>query len=322
MCANYVSTEGVRAREAFAFWQDVICGTFVHLDCVSPDRDRFAGRVSNVSFADLQVSSMASDQIDVRRSKSRIAAAREEYGLIVVQGRGRTLAEQDGREVVLETGDVALFDSVRPYHAELQTGFHHFVLRIPREKLRRRLGPLEAVSAMKISGKAGIGRVVGAFIQSLPQELDGIDGATAEQVANSCVDLTAAALGTVISGVNASETTTRIAHLARAKAFIAANLQCDELSPDMISGALGISTRYLAALFATDGNSISRYIWKRRLNRCKAALADTKQAHRSISEIAFAWGFSNMSHFSQMFRRQVGYSPREFRNIENAADGR
>jgi len=320
MCANHVSTEGVGPQEAFAFWNDVICETFIHLDCTSPDRNRFTGRVSNVSFADLQLSSMASDQIDLRRSKSRIATAREEYGLLVVQGRGRTLGEQDGRRVVLDTGDVALFDSVRPYYAQLQTGFHHFILKIPREKLRQQLGPLEAVTATKISGKNGIGRVVAAFIRSLPEGLDTIDVATAEQLANSCVDLVAAALGTAVCNAAMSGTTTKIIHLTRAKSFIAANIHRSDLSPEVVAGTLGVTTRYLGALFTADGISVSRYIWRLRLDRCKASLADPRQAHRSISEIAFAWGFNNMSHFSHMFRQQVGTSPREFRAVNRATN--
>ena len=43
--------------------------------------------------------------------------------IVVVQGSGRTLAEQDGRQAILETGDLALFDSVRPYFAQLQIYF-------------------------------------------------------------------------------------------------------------------------------------------------------------------------------------------------------
>jgi transcriptional regulator GlxA family with amidase domain len=58
---------------------------------------------------------------------------------------------------------------------------------------------------------------------------------------------------------------------------------------------------------------LGRYIWTHRLERCKSALTDSSQSHRAISEIAFAWGFNNMSHFSSLFRERVGVSPREYR---------
>ena len=80
-----------------------------------------------------------------------------------------------------------------------------------------------------------------------------------------------------------------------------------------VAVAIGVSERYLRDLFAREGMSLGRYIWTSRLERCRAALSDPSQAHRAISEIAFAWGFNDMSHFSHYFRERVGVSPREYR---------
>ena len=313
---HQLSTDDVNGRDSFTYWQDVICDTFINLDCSSANPNQFTGRLHSTSFADLQLSSMASDEIYLSRSKSRINAAREEYGLVVVQGRGQTLAEQDGRQVVLEAGDITLFDSVRPYQAQLQSGFHHFVLKIPRDKLRQRLGPLEAATAIRISGRNGIGRIVSSFIRALPLELNSFDLTTSEQVANSCIDLVAAALGDAISDIPTNETTTKIQHVIRAKSFIATNIQSSDLSPEYVARELGITTRYLSTIFTTETLSLSKYIWKLRLDRCKTALSDSKQAHRSVSEIAFGWGFNDMSHFSRVFRQETGFSPSEFRSLK------
>jgi AraC-like DNA-binding protein len=35
--------------------------------------------------------------------------------------------------------------------------------------------------------------------------------------------------------------------------------------------------------------------------------------HRMIGEIAFSWGFSDLSHFSRRFRDQFGMTPSEAR---------
>ncbi|MEZ5653153.1 MAG: helix-turn-helix domain-containing protein [Burkholderiaceae bacterium] len=50
-----------------------------------------------------------------------------------------------------------------------------------------------------------------------------------------------------------------------------------------------------------------------RLDACRRALADPTQALRSISEIAFAFGFNDAAHFSRSFRARFDCSPREFR---------
>jgi AraC-like DNA-binding protein len=313
MLGRHISTSGISARDAFSYWMDVICETFIHLDCASPITRGFSGGLYTQPFGQLQLSAMASDEIDLTRSTSRIAAAREEHCLIVVQGRGRTTAEQDGRQFTLETGDLALFDSARPYFARLEHGFHHFVLKLPRDELRRRLGPLETVTATRISGKRGMGRLASMFIRELPNELDLLDDESAQRVASTCIDLVAAALASQMLNSRLGASSTRVTQLFRAKAYIAANVQSERLSPPVVAGALGITPRYLADLFAEEGTSVARHIWMLRLERCKAALCDLAQLHRSISEIAYAWGFNDMSHFSRFFREHVGLSPREFR---------
>lgn len=50
-----------------------------------------------------------------------------------------------------------------------------------------------------------------------------------------------------------------------------------------------------------------------RLERCKRDLASPTHAHRHIGEIAFAWGFNDLSHFGRVFRDHYGLSPRDWR---------
>ena len=40
---------------------------------------------------------------------------------------------------------------------------------------------------------------------------------------------------------------------------------------------------------------------------------DARQAGRGVSEIAFAWGFNDASHFSRAFKQRFGMSPKEYR---------
>lgn len=98
---------------------------------------------------------------------------------------------------------------------------------------------------------------------------------------------------------------------ARAIRYIDAHLAEPALSPTTIAAGLGMSLRYLHLLFE-DGASVGATILGRRLERCHAALRDDAD-HRSISEIAFAWGFNDAAHFSRTFRARFGVSPRELR---------
>jgi AraC-like DNA-binding protein len=53
------------------------------------------------------------------------------------------------------------------------------------------------------------------------------------------------------------------------------------------------------------------------------ALCDSRQAHRSISEIALSSGFGDVSYFNRAFRRRYGASPSEVRtkNLLRAVPG-
>ena len=161
-------------------------------EAVSEKSPDFYGRLYSQPFGDLTLTSMESDPIHLSRTKSRISAAREECCLIVVQRRGRTAAEQDGRQAVLETGDIAVFDSERPYLAELQRGFQHLVLKVPREVMRRQFGPIDAITATRVSRSRGVGKLASNFVRGLQGELESLDKSVAQRLAQTSMDLMAA----------------------------------------------------------------------------------------------------------------------------------
>jgi len=47
--------------------------------------------------------------------------------------------------------------------------------------------------------------------------------------------------------------------------------------------------------------------------RCIREFEDPAARSRGIAQIAYSWGFSDMTHFSRCFRRAFGVSPREYR---------
>ena len=101
--------------------------------------------------------------------------------------------------------------------------------------------------------------------------------------------------------------------LLEAKSFIQRHLTNPNLSVFMIANAINISKSYLYLLFQGEGITVNRYIWDLRLEKCRADLANPLHSHRTITEIAFAWGFNNSTHFSRLFKERYGLSARAFR---------
>ena len=77
------------------------------------------------------------------------------------------------------------------------------------------------------------------------------------------------------------------------------------LSVDSIALALNCSRRQLYNAFAEEPDGVAGYILRRCLDGCRRVPDDRAQAPL-VTEIAFDFGFSNMAHFSRVFRAHLG----------------
>jgi AraC-like DNA-binding protein len=96
-------------------------------------------------------------------------------------------------------------------------------------------------------------------------------------------------------------------------AFCQQNLHRPDLSPQVVAAHCGISVRTLHLRFAKFGQSFGNWLLEARLNACSKALRDPFQKARGISEIAYGFGFNDLSHFNKSFRARFGMSPGEWR---------
>jgi len=306
------TTDAVAPRERFAFWREAVCDVFVRLDCERVGGDAFAGSIVTRPFGGMQLSEVASGAQHVRRSRRQIARAREDDLLVSVQLDGAGDIAQDGRDAALGLGDFCLYDSARPYDLMFRGEFRQMVLQFPRRKLAERLGRVESFAGIGISSRDPMGAVVSDFLRTLGRESARIAPAAAERLAETALDLVAAALAAA-RGAAAGEGARRSATLARAKTLALTRLGDAALTPASLAAALGVAPRSLHRLFADDGQSFMRWVMDRRLDACRRDLADPALGHRSVSDIAFGHGFADLSHFSRAFRRRFAQAPSELR---------
>ena len=130
------------------------------------------------------------------------------------------------------------------------------------------------------------------------------------------LDLIGLSLAKVLGTSKTPTSTVRSLAKLRLRAVIEAKLHNPALDPEMAAASAGISVRYANAVLAKEGMSIMRLIQARRLERCRRALEDPAQTHRTVSEIAYSWGFSDMTHFGRRFKAAYGMTPREYRRRE------
>jgi AraC-like DNA-binding protein len=81
-----------------------------------------------------------------------------------------------------------------------------------------------------------------------------------------------------------------------------------------IAAAIGISVRHVHRVFSNHGSTVADWIRTQRLKHCRTDLCDPRLHRKSITEIAFYWGFNDSAHFSHAFKKEYRICPRTFRS--------
>lgn len=102
---------------------------------------------------------------------------------------------------------------------------------------------------------------------------------------------------------------TDVEKLLRARGIILENIGEPPLIHTLAT-TVGMSETKLKQLFKqTFGDTIYNYYQKVRMERAAFLL---KQAGYSVSEVGYRLGFSNLSHFSRLFQRHYGTTPKKY----------
>lgn len=117
----------------------------------------------------------------------------------------------------------------------------------------------------------------------------------------------------------AEMTTTGVARLDAIKRFVTDNLSDQALSTSRVAAANAMSIRQIQRLFESEETTFSEFLLQQRLRSVHAALTDSRQAQRSISDIALASGFGDVSYFNRAFRNHYGASPTAIRRAAERA---
>jgi len=308
------TTDDAPTHRRLALWQDIVCDVFVQLDCKSDLGTAFHGAIASSQVGPAKCSTVSSSRQRVLRTPSRIARATEDFVLFALGRHGAGAVLQDGRETVIQPGEFAFYDTTRPYELRFDDDFTQTIFQVPRVMLHRRFAGSEPLTATSFTPDRPVERLASQFIAGLSEVADRLDDDTATRLADQAVDLLAMAMSERLGRPALASSTHRSALLYRLKAHVLAHLPNPDLGLAETAAALGISSRYINSLFADEDTSFQRFVLAQRLERCKRDLVSPTHAHRHISEIAFAWGFNDLSHFGRVFREHYGMSPRDWRH--------
>jgi len=308
-----LTTAGLPEAKRFTFWRDAVCSHFARIDCFRLSDRPFAGEIATTRVNEIHFSRVRGLEHKCVRTSRQIRQSSEEAVFVNLQMKGTWSSTQDGREAALEPGDFACFDSTRPYSAIQHGEFEQLVVHVPRDLWIRRIGQTQQLTARAVRGNTHLGSLVSDALRRIISVAENAGEETAHRLMELSLALVTTAYGELISHGETRGSSGRVALLYRAKALVEESLHDPDLNPDRIARALKISVRYLQELFREEETTVSSWIWNRRLEKCRHELSDPLFAGRSISQIAFGWGFSDFSHFSHRFKAAFSMSASEFR---------
>ena len=127
-----LDTSSSLPERRLAVWQDIVCDTFVGLDCKSDMRGAFWGAVSQSRIGPVALTQVDSTAQRVFRTPSRIARASEDYVLMALGNHGVNGVFQDGREAIVSAGQFVIYDTTRPYELRFDDSFSQTIFQMPR----------------------------------------------------------------------------------------------------------------------------------------------------------------------------------------------
>ena len=320
------STDNLSGSDRIAYWNDVVCDYLLDVntrfDVSRESLTRFNGTLVRHDFGRLTLMDVRSrEPFTVSRNLHRTAQADAEFAMLNVQIAGTTIINQAGRTARLAPGEMVLYDSRMPHHGRGwgNSDVRGLLLRIPREEIIHRIPYLEAVSTVTLDSHKTLTRLAFDMLLSLHRQLQTGETETDAELAGALLDTIAAAASSSFRNTDDHFSGSAHALLRRVKSYIDCHLFNPDLSPEQIARAHKVTARYLNKLFAREDASITRWVCKRRLQKCAELLGGPLGRRRNIDEIAYQCGFNSLPYFYRKFRQRYDCSPREYRLNNHAS---
>lgn len=308
-------TADTRPGEQFAYYREAICQAFMNLTPEPPATPGFLARVETVGLGNGAVNRVSFPEHVVRRSAADIASSSRRCYYLNLKLAGRCRIQQAGREISLSPGQVGIFDSGQRFALLHDRGPALQVASfwVPAEALDERLSSAPDVAPARVSDDPFVGHLIAETAQVLNSSAFRASDADNARLFGVLLDLVALSLSrSSRAGVAESVGLADATWLALRRA-VDGRLREPGLGVAAIAAAIGISERYVHKLFERAGTTFASYLMDRRLDGAARDLKDPAIAGRAIGDIAFDWGFSDLSHFTRRFRHRFGCTPRDWR---------
>ena len=291
----------------FETWKDQIRKMGGRFDPQVIDPKAFAGWVRPINAYGLIAAEVGSNARVVERTQRPVRLDGADNYVVLFQLAGRSVMTHNEEAVCFGVGDVVLVDVGRPatfFAGNAGEPWNTMALLLPRQAL---------VSHLGFEPQGGLHRRNGTVVGRLL--LDLIRNSGEEEAPSRIGCYVRLAVHDLVGALFAPSDPAPGRHsdklFVRVRGVIKDGFVDPDLDPSEVATRAGISLRYLQKLFTERGSTCSEFIYSFRLDYAAHLLQRQSAlgASQALSEIAYASGFRDYSHFARRFRKRFGRAP-------------
>ncbi|QPF92416.1 AraC family transcriptional regulator [Bradyrhizobium commune] len=301
-------------------WVDLLSSGYVRLRADARSDLPFDGQLRIMQLGHTAVGRISGTVETIARTRTEIAAENTD-NVVLLMNRSREcmLVEQKGVRVTCTTNSAVLIEQCEASAIEIgRRDICDFVaLQLPRQELRKRRHGGTACFMTLIPGSASLLALTNTYVDALLAHHDPDAADTSWFAADHVADLIAATVAS--QGYCPGEAPSlRAARLQAMLAEIDRHFMKPGFSLKTLARRFAVSPRQVQVLLAEAGTSFTDEMLRRRLAQAHEMLRSQRYAHLSVIEIAHSCGFSTVSHFHRIFRRNFAATPGDVRDLADS----
>ncbi|WP_457513365.1 helix-turn-helix domain-containing protein [Streptomyces sp. TE33382] len=255
-----------------------------------------------------------SDTIKYTRTAGQVRHDPDEDYRLLLPVAGEMVLRQGDQELRLALGSGCLVSFAKPFELLQETSTRALIMSIAAQEVNGRLNRSSPLTA-GLDLTSGLGRVLGDMLTGLHEERDTLTSGQFDAVSDRLVEL----LCLLAAG---EDRPTAPGHLADVETVVRRYIREHAADPDLTgvsaAQALGWSLRQVQLALQHGGTTPRELIREERLRLVRDRLRGPAYRHMTITELAYASGFSSSSALSTAFRQRFGVCPRETRRASSS----
>jgi len=300
--------------KAFRFYRDALCSVYMPWIARTESPGDFQGRFEAMPVKGGSIGHSRCSPMVCTRTRAELSHSDDEHFFALYVLSGFHACEQNGRANRANPGEIILIDSGQP--CRIETGsppYEVLCISVPKAELRG-IRNLEDKMGNTVVKGGSIAAPVLDCANLIARELTSAPQEELVTLYDACVSLLPLAAGCFADEHRERLSGTQNNLLLRAMLeFASHNLGDPNLCPQQVADHFGISVRYVHKLFACTGTTFRSHVTAMRLDNLSSELLSSGW-NRHVAELAYRWGFTDLSVFNRSFRRRYGCAPTQFRN--------